>query len=164
MKEIIPPAFQQRQMDDLGCGDGKITLLLKEIFLPKRVRGFDINPGLVRRARKRGIEANVRNLDVDIPTGELAVMWGVLHHLKDKECCLNRIKENYSLIFAREPVMGSINNGLELGHPLTRGEIEHLIQEYLANSQTLYYGGNIFIFYASPKLDVRSLTAEGTNE
>ena len=91
MKEIIPPTFQQRQMDDLGCGDGKITLRLKEIFLPKRVRGFDISPGLVRRARNIGIEADVQNLDEDIPTGELAVMWGVLHHLKDRECCLDRI-------------------------------------------------------------------------
>ena len=34
LREIIPPTFQRRQMDDLGCGDGKITLRLKEIFLP----------------------------------------------------------------------------------------------------------------------------------
>jgi len=160
LKEIVPPVFQQRQMDDLGCGDGKITLLLKEIFLSKRSRGFDINPGLVRRARKRGIEADVRNLDEDMPTGELAVMWGVLHHLKDRECCLNKIKENYALIFIREPVRSSSIKGLELGHPLTRGEIEHLIETHLSNSQIFYHGNSIFIFYTSPGLNVWSSTAD----
>ncbi len=150
LKEIVPPTFQQKQMDDLGCGDGKVTLLLKEIFLPKRVRGFDIDPGLVRRARKKEIEADVRNLDEDIPTGELAVMWGVLHHLKDREYCLNRIKQNYSLIFVREPVRNSIIKGLELGHPIMRGEIEHLVEEHLPESQIFYHGNSIFVFYVSP--------------
>jgi len=151
LKEIVPPAFQQRQMDDLGCGDGKITLMLKEIFLPRKVRGFDVDPGLVKRARKKGIEASVQNLDEDIPAGELAVMWGVLHHLKDRDCCLSRIKENYPLIFIREPVRNSIIKGLELGHPLMRKEIEHLVDKYLPDSQLFYHGNSIFIFYTSPK-------------
>ena len=157
LKEIVPVTFQQRQMDDLGCGDGKVTLLLKEIFLPERVRGFDINPGLVRRARKKGIEADVQNLGEDMPTGELAVMWGVLHHLKDRECCLNKIKENYALIFIREPVRSSTIKWLELGHPLTKDEIEHLVKEHLPDSQIIYHGNSIFIFYVSPKSGVRSL-------
>jgi len=154
LKEIVPPVFQQRQMDDLGCGDGKIALLLKEIFLPERVRGFDINPGLVRRASKRGIKADVRNLDEDMPTGELAVMWGVLHHLKDRERCLKKIKENYTLIFIREPVRNSSIKWLELGHPLTKDKIEYLVKEHLSDAQIFYHGKSIFIFYVSPKLGV----------
>ena len=42
---------------DLGCGDGKVTVLLKDVFLPQKLRGFDVNPALVRRARGRGFEA-----------------------------------------------------------------------------------------------------------
>lgn len=160
LKEIVPSTFQQRHMDDLGCGDGKVTLRLKEIFLPRRVRGFDIDPGLVRRARKKGIEADIQNMEENIPKGELAVLWGVIHHLKDRECCLNRIKDNYSLIFIREPVSSSIIKWLELGHPLTKGEIEHLVEEHLPDSQVFHYGNSIFIFYISPKLNVRSLTAD----
>ena len=160
LKEIVPPAFQQRQMDDLGCGDGKVTLLLKEIFLPKRLRGFDIDPSLVRRARNKGIEAEVRNLDEDMPTGELAVMWGVLHHLKDRECCLDKIKENYALIFVREPLRDSVIKGLELGHPLIREEIERLAEKHLANSQTFHCGNSIFIFYVSPELGAGSLATD----
>jgi len=154
LKEIVPPTFQQRQMDDLGCGDGKVTLLLKEIFLPTKVRGFDIDPGLVRRARKKRIEADVQNLNEDMPAGELAVMWGVLHHLKDREGCLNSIKDNYSLIFIREPVSSSIIKWLEMGHPLTKGEIEDLVAKHLPDAQVFNYGNSIFIFYVSPDLNV----------
>lgn len=160
LKEIVPPVFQQRQMDDLGCGDGKVTLLLKEIFLPRRIRGFDINPGLVRRARKRGIEADVRNLDENMPVGELAVLWGVLHHLRDREDCLKRVKENYPLIFIREPVRSSTTKWLELGHPMTREESELLVKEHLSDSQIFYHGNSIFIFYVSPKSGVRSLVTD----
>jgi len=160
LKEIVPPVFQQRQMDDLGCGDGKVTLLLKEIFSPRRIRGFDINPGLVRRARKKGIEADVRNLDENMPVGELAAMWGVLHHLRDKEDCLKRVKENYPLIFIREPVRSGTTNWLELGHPMTRGESELLVKEHLPDSQIFYHGNSIFIFYVSPKSGVRSLATD----
>lgn len=155
LKGIVPSAFQHRKMDDLGCGDGKVTLLLKDIFLPTRIRGFDIDPRLVRRASNRGIEAEVRNLDDNMPTGELAVLWRVLHHLKNKGDCLKRVKENYDLIFIGEPVKSGVAKGLELlelGHPLKKGEFEHLLQEHLADSQTLYYGNNVFTFYVSPEL------------
>jgi len=128
----VPPGFKHRQMDDLGCGDGKITLLLKEVFLPTRLRGFDINPRLVRRAKGREIEAEVKNLEQDMPTGELAVMWGVLHHMEDIESCLKRVKENYALIFIREPIKNGIINWLgELGHPLRKRELKHLVEKHL---------------------------------
>ena len=88
-------------MDDLGCGDGKTTILLKEVFSPRKLRGFDVNPFLVARAASKGIEAEVKNLDSGLPSGELAVMWGVLHHLKDRETCLKRIQKNYPMAFIR---------------------------------------------------------------
>jgi SAM-dependent methyltransferase len=156
LKQIIPPYFQQRETDDLGCGDGKVTLLLKEIFQPSKLRGFDINPGLVRRARNKGIEAEIINLDENLPTGELAVLWGVLHHLHDKESCLKRVKGNYQLIFIREPIKAGIIRGLELGHTLRKEEIEYLVQKHLANSQIYYCGNNIFIFHVSPRLNAKA--------
>ncbi len=145
----VPPAFRQRELDDLGCGDGKITLLLKEVFQPRRVRGFDVHPSLVNRAARNGIEAAVRNLDAGLPTGELAVMWGVMHHLRDQETCLKRIKENYSMAFIREPIKNKAIKGLEMGQPLIKEEIENLVQKYLPHAWTFYYGHCIFIFYTS---------------
>lgn len=150
LKEKMPSEFKHRQLDDLGCGDGKITLLLKDILLPTRLRGFDVNPNLVKRARAKGIEAEVSNLEDDMPSGELGIMWGVLHHLKDKEGCLRRLKENYSLIFIREPIRAGLLNGLELGRPLRKKELESLIQEHLAGSQVFYCGNNLLLFYISP--------------
>jgi len=160
LKEIIPPHFQRRQMDDLGCGAGKVTVLLKEVFLPSRVRGFDIHPGLVKRARNRGIEAEIKNLDENMPTGELAVLWGVLHHLRDMEYCLKRVKENYPLIFIREPIRNSVIRWLELGPTLKKDEIEHLVKEHLPASQVFYCGNSIMIFYASPDFNIKPLSAD----
>ena len=145
----VPPEFQQRKLDDLGCGDGKITLLLKEIFQPQTLRGFDVNPALVKRARNKGIEAEVKDLDIEIPQGELAVMWGVMHHLKDREQCLRQIRENYPLAFIREPIKNKALVGLEMGKPLVREEIETLLNKYLPCSRVFYYGYCIFIFYSA---------------
>jgi hypothetical protein len=151
----IPPEFLHRELDDLGCGDGKITLRLKEIFQPARLRGFDVNPALVKRAGKKGIEARVKDLNTGIPNGELAVMWGVLHHLNDSETCLKRIRENYPMAFIREPLKNKAIKGLEMGKPLVKEEIESLVQKYLVNASTFYYGHCIFIFYISPEYPVK---------
>jgi hypothetical protein len=147
LESRIPAEFQQRKLDDLGCGDGKVTLLLKNIFQPQRLRGFDVNPALVKRARNNGIDAEVKDLDMEIPTGELAVMWGVMHHLKDRELCLKRIRDNYPMAFIREPIKNKPLVGLEMGTPLVKEEIEGLLKEYLTNSSIFYYGHCIFIFY-----------------
>jgi len=147
LSDQVPREFLRREMDDLGCGDGKITVLLREVFKPDKLRGFDVNPSLVKRAKNKGIKAEIINLDEKVPSGELAVMWGVLHHLKDKERCIRRIGENYAMAFIREPIKNKAIKGLEMGQPLEKAEIEGLVQSYLPRSQTFYYGHCIFIFY-----------------
>jgi hypothetical protein len=145
----VPPEFKQRKMDDLGCGDGKITLMLKDVFQPVALRGFDLRPSLIKRARRNGLAAEVRDLECDLPSGELAVMWGVLHHLTDKEACLKKIKENYRMAFIREPIKNKAIKGFEMGQPLIKEEIESLIQRYFPEALTFYYRHCIFIFYNS---------------
>jgi hypothetical protein len=154
LEDNLPQVFRRRDLDDLGCGDGKITLRLKKIFQPRSLRGFDVNPNLVKRARKFGIEAEVTDLDSDMPTGELAVMWGVLHHLKDREACIKRIKENYRMAFIREPVKSDLRVDWEMGQPLVREEIENLVNQYLPDARVFYYVNSIFIFYVSPELNL----------
>jgi hypothetical protein len=154
LKGKVPPEFQGRALDDLGCGDGKITVRLKEVFKPSKLRGFDVNSSLVRRAKQKGIDAEVRNLDADVPQGELAVMWGVLHHLSDRETCLKRIRQNYRMAFIREPIKNNAINGLEMGQPLIKEEIERLVQKHLPRAEMFYFGHCIFIFYVSPDYKV----------
>jgi|WetSurMetagenome_2_1015567.scaffolds.fasta_scaffold807441_1 hypothetical protein len=146
----VPPDFLHRRMDDLGCGDGKITLRLKAIFQPQQLRGFDVNSALVKRARHEGIEAEVKDLNEEIPSGELAVMWGVLHHLKDSEKSLKRISQNYPMAFIREPIKNNVINGLEMGKPLIKAEIEKQVLKYFPAASTFYYNHCIFIFYIAP--------------
>jgi SAM-dependent methyltransferase len=149
LSRVIPETFKHREMDDLGCGDGKVTLLLKDIFLPSKLRGFDIDASLVRRARGRGIDAEIKNLDTDMPSGELAVLWGVLHHLKDCGDCLKNVRESYPLIFVREPVRNSFFRWLEMGQTLRQAEIEALVNEHLPGSLVHYCGNSVMIFFTS---------------
>jgi len=151
LKEIVPAELQYREMDDLGCGDGKVTVLLREIFHPVKLRGFDINRSLVRRARSRGINTGIIDLAKQVPGGELAVLWGVLHHLHDFESCLCRVKESYPLVFIREPVRTGFVAGLELGHPLRLKELTYLVNRHLPGSQIHYCDNSILVFYLCPE-------------
>jgi hypothetical protein len=147
MASILPRELLNREVDDLGCGDGKVTLLLQEILKPSKLRGFDVNNGLVKRAKDKGIDAQTLNLDETVPRGDVAVLWGVLHHLKNPELCLRRLKGNYSVIFIREPIRTGIIKGLELGDPLRIGELTTLFSNSLPGNQMHYCGKNVLMFY-----------------
>ena len=147
LKNRVPADFYNREMDDLGCGDGKITRRLEELFHSRKVRGFDVYPALVKRAQERGIETSLLDLESELPKGELAVMWGVLHHLKNPEACLKRISENYRMTFIREPIKNKPVKGFEMGEPLLKKQIEGWIQTYFPGAQYFYQGSCIFIFY-----------------
>ena len=149
LREHIPLSFQHRKMDDLGCGDGKVTIRLKDIFLPESLRCFDINHGLVRRAGKKGFCAEVMNLEQDFPSGELAVMWGSLHHLQDIAGCLDKLRQNYKMVFIREPLREGGVRWLELGHPAIKEEVESLISKHLPGARIIFQNNAAFIFYKS---------------
>jgi hypothetical protein len=84
-----------------------------------------------------------------MPAGELAVMWGVLHHLQDPGACLHKLIGNYPLIFIREPVRKKLFKGLELGHPLGQKDLIHLANQYLPGSE-IYHGDHcVLIFYTA---------------
>jgi 2-polyprenyl-3-methyl-5-hydroxy-6-metoxy-1,4-benzoquinol methylase len=143
----IPPSFLNREVDDLGCGDGRISRVMGQIFKAKKVRGFDVYPSLVKRARRNGVDACVMDLEAGMPSGELAVMWGVLHHLKDRETCIKRISENYPMVFIREPIKTISVKVFEMGDPIEKEEIEELVNKYLPGAQVLYYSFCVYVFY-----------------
>ena len=149
LREHIPPGFQHRKMDDLGCGDGKVTIRLKDIFLPESLRCFDVNPGLVKRSSKKGFCAEVMNLEQDFPSGELAVMWGSLHHLQDMAGCLDKLKQNYEMVFIREPLKEGVVSWLELGHPASKEEMVNMVSKHLPGARILFQDNAILIFYKS---------------
>jgi SAM-dependent methyltransferase len=146
LREVLPPDLRGRQVDDLGCGDGKLTVLLREILQPVRLRGFDVNPALVRRARSRGIDARVMNFEHSVPAGDLAVVWGVLHHLSDPARCLAGLRANYGSAFIREPIRGASRACLELGTPLGRHEFGDMVRRSLPGGHVSFYDDYAFVF------------------
>ncbi len=144
----IPPEFLNRELDDLGCGDGRVTQLLGQVFKAKKLRGFDVYPSLVHRACRKGVDACIMDLEAGLPKGELAVMWGVLHHLKDREACIKTIVENYPRVFIREPIKQVPITVFEMGDPIDKEEIDNLVKKYLPGAQVLYYSYCVFIFYS----------------
>jgi 2-polyprenyl-3-methyl-5-hydroxy-6-metoxy-1,4-benzoquinol methylase len=148
LKEIIPEEFKKKELYDLGCGDGKVTLKLKNIFCPKKIYGCDSNSSLIWRAKRKGIEARVLDLEREIPKGELAVFWGVLHHLKNQEKVLKRIKNNFQYVFLREPLIKKNRKSLfEVGNPFFETEIDKLLEKTLKNFKKYKYQDSIFIFW-----------------
>ena len=152
LKEIVPSDFKGKEMYDFGCGDGKITKRIKDIFQAKKVLGFDVNPSLVKRARKRGIRAEVLDLERwakegKDQKGELAVIWGVLHHLKNPKGVLEKIKNNFQYLFLREPLLGKRKPLFELGSPFEKEKFKKDLDEILKNYKDYEYKGAIFVFW-----------------
>ncbi len=147
LRHIVPEEFKHRDTHDLGCGDGKITVILKDIFQPSEFKGYDICPELVKRTNDKGIEAEARDLGKSLPGGEMAIMWGVLHHIDDMAACLRNTREHYKYIFIREPLRKKHRDLFELGHPMFEDELRRLVQETLPGSQVFTHNNAMFIFY-----------------
>ncbi len=152
LKDILPEEFKGKELYDLGCGDGKITLKFKEIFYPTKVYGCDDDPELVWRAKRRGIKAVVMDLNKEVPKGELAVFWGVLHHLKNQKAILEKIKENFKYLFLREPLLVKGKKSfMEIGKPFLKKEIYSLIDNIFEDFKKYEYENSIFIFWEKNK-------------
>ena len=152
LSKIVPEEFKEKEMYDLGCGDGKITILLQKIFKPKKLLGCDVNSALAKRAKRRGIIAEVYNLEKDVPKGELAIVWGVIHHLKNQIEILEKIKENFQFLFLREPLMTEEKKSfLELGKPFERKKIEEICQEVFGKYKDYEHKGAYFLFWQKPR-------------
>jgi SAM-dependent methyltransferase len=159
LRQIVPDNFKHRQTHDLGCGDGKITVRLKDIFQPTEFKGYDVCPELVKRTLNKGIDAEVKDLSKDLPDGDMAIMWGVLHHLDDMEGCLANVKNNYRHIFIREPINTGNTNLFELGHPMREPDLGELVARTLPGSQVFSYHNAMFIFYENNNGHVNNLNS-----
>ena len=151
LRQIVPEEFKHRNTHDLGCGDGKITVILKDIFQPSQFKGYDVCPELVKRTRDKGIEAETKDLGKGLPGGEMAIMWGVLHHIDDMAACLRNTREHYEYIFIREPLRKKHKDLLELGHPMFEGELKKLVEAALPGSRVSTFHNAMFIFCQQEK-------------
>jgi hypothetical protein len=75
------------------------------------------------------------------------VLWGVLHHLEDPEGCVNRLKENYSMLLIREPVRAGMLKGLELGHPMILRDLIKMFDTCLPYHRMYFCDGSVIVLY-----------------
>lgn len=83
---------------DVGCGSGYTTLLISEMFTPRRLDAFDIVPSQVERASRRGINARFFVADMTKPklperSYDAVFICGVLHHCPEWRTGLARIAQ-----------------------------------------------------------------------
>ncbi|MFH0961207.1 MAG: class I SAM-dependent methyltransferase [archaeon] len=104
LEKTLPNAFRGREISDLGCGDGKTTLRLARILRPKKLVGYEVNKRLLELSKKRGLKTQKIDFEKKVPKGDLAILWGVIHHLKKPEIFLRKIRKNFKGLVIREPV------------------------------------------------------------
>lgn len=119
--------YKNRDIVDIGCGNGKISLKLIPILKSKSFLGIDISRSLIKSAKRRGINANLLNIEDQEISGDLGIMWGVLHHLNNPIETLKKLKKNFNSLIIRE----SINEKrlFELGHKLNRDKLMKMLEE-----------------------------------
>ena len=74
---------------EIGCGQGAGARIIYDLFSPKRYVGIDLDPRMIRRARKKAgelpnatfMEGDVTNIDVPDASFDLVVDFGIVHHV-----------------------------------------------------------------------------------
>jgi len=143
----VPEDFLNKNIHDLGCGDGYGTVKIKEIFKASDITGYEIVKKQVERARQRGIRTETIDLNKNVPRGEMATLWFTLHHLNDKENTLKKIMKNYDYIVIAESIKSWKDIIFEGGITLPKKDWIRLFDEVLGKYQTLQLKNVLFIFW-----------------
>lgn len=143
----VPKDFLNRNISDLGCGDGSNTLKIRRIFKAKEVIGYDHNDYLLRKAHKKGLKVEKIDLDKEMPRGEMAVFTFSLHHLKDKEKALRNVIANFDYLFLCEPIKDLYHALLDAGKPLRREEWIEIFDKILKSYRLYQFKNNLVVFY-----------------
>ncbi|MBL7150359.1 hypothetical protein ISS86_00330, partial [Candidatus Microgenomates bacterium] len=98
------------------------------------------------RARRKGLHIEKTNLENQVPKGELAVVWGVTHHLTNQKAFLEKVRSHFKYIIIREPIK-NIWSFLDGGEPLTEKEWTDLFNETLGHYTLLKSKGCLFVFW-----------------
>lgn len=127
LERHIPPSFMFRDTVDMGCGDGRLGLRLRQVLKPSSLRSVDRSSALVRSARRRGLNAQMLDLERDTISGHIGILWGVLHHLRDPVHCLGRLSRSFSSLIIRESIGGI--RWYELGDRFDRSRLYGILQD-----------------------------------
>ena len=74
LQKSLPKDFIHRKVSDIGCGNGRISLRLKQALKARSYVGYDVSRGLVNSAVRRGLNAVVSDVEHKEISGDLAVL------------------------------------------------------------------------------------------
>jgi 2-polyprenyl-3-methyl-5-hydroxy-6-metoxy-1,4-benzoquinol methylase len=121
LKQNLPANYLHREIVDIGCGDGSISLKLIPILQPKSFIGIDLYSSLVKRASAKGLTALVKDAENDPLTGDLGILWGVLHHFTNPVATLQKLNREFRSLIIRESINPS--RLWELGHKFDKQQL-----------------------------------------
>jgi 2-polyprenyl-3-methyl-5-hydroxy-6-metoxy-1,4-benzoquinol methylase len=127
LQSSLPDDFQNRDVVDIGCGDGKISLKLIPILRPKSFKGIDASRSLIKTAQNNGISAETLDVESQAISGDLGIMWGVLHHFENPAQTLEKLSKEFNSFIIRESI--DDKRIFELGHKLSRTKLMDIIKE-----------------------------------
>ena len=84
---------------EIGCGQGAGAAIIDDLFGPRRYVGIDLDPKMVRRARKRArvpadaefLEGDVSSLEFPDADFDLVVDFGIVHHVPNWRDALSEV-------------------------------------------------------------------------
>lgn len=128
LKEKLPAEFKKRHITEYGCGDGVVSIGLKEITQAKTYRCVDLYASMVASAKKRGLDAEVHDATKNTLSGDVALFWGSLHHMENPAEVLKNIKRNFNSILIREAVdYKGLFHFTDIGDKFRRNEFLELL-------------------------------------
>jgi len=74
---------------EIGCGQGAGARIIDDLFSPQRYVGIDLDPRMIRRARRKAralpnaafVEGDVTSLEFPDASFDLVVDFGIVHHV-----------------------------------------------------------------------------------
>jgi len=74
---------------EIGCGQGTGARIIDDLFSPQRYVGIDLDPRMIRRARRKAralqnanfVEGDVTSLEFPDASFDLVVDFGIVHHV-----------------------------------------------------------------------------------
>jgi SAM-dependent methyltransferase len=127
LKKNLPDSFKGRRAVDIGCGDGRVSLKINKVIKSKTFQGVDLSPSLIFMAKKRGLDARILDVATQDLSGDLGILWGVVHHFRDPVKTLTKINKNFKSLIIRAPVHEK--RICELGHKFDEDQFLKLLSQ-----------------------------------
>lgn len=148
LEDLIPKEFLNRDISDLGCGDGTNSLRIKKIFKAKSIKGYERNPHLVSMAKENDLDVVTCDLTKEVPNGDLAIFSLSLHHIPNSEKAkiLKQVAQNFNYVFLLEPVLDLWHFLFDFGYALSHKDWIKLFDESFSEYELLEHQKFLVVF------------------